>query len=306
MTYDGFIVFVTDQGLLCAISRDFKDAHYFSFEAGEEISNSIACDEDGGIYVVTSKKVYRVQWSGSSLSIDEAHGGWSADYETGEAGTGLRLGDGSGSTPTLMGTGDQDKFVVITDGLDLMNIVLLWRGEIPSDWEQIYGTKDRRIAAQVPVTFGDPDAVNSLSEQSVCVRGYGAFVVNNQLKTSFSNGFMNLFVSGISFDAPYGAEKFEWDPVSRTLNTVWVNTSVSCPNGIPAMSAETNLIYYVGQEPLGGWAFEALDWKTGKKVFSFRYGTGILFNSAYSGVVIDRDSSLYIGGFGGPLRMSKR
>ncbi len=306
MTYDGFIVFVTDRGLLCAISRDFEDAHYFSFEEGEEISNSIACDEDGGIYVVTSKKIYRVQWSGSSLSTDEADGGWSADYETGEAGTGLRLGDGSGSTPTLMGTGSQDKFVVVTDGLDLMNIVLLWRDQIPSDWEQIYGTKDRRIAAQVPVTFGDPDAVDSLSEQSVCVRGYGAFVVNNQLKTSLSNGFMDLFASGISLNAPYGAEKFEWDPVSRTLNTVWVNTCVSWPNGIPAMSAETNLVYDVGQKLFGGWAFEALDWDTGEMVFSFRYGTGILFNSAYSGVVIDMDSSLYIGGFGGPSRMYKR
>ncbi len=305
MTYDGYIIFVTEFGLMGAISRDFSDVHYYSFENEDEISNSIACDEDGGIYVATSKKMYRVQWSGSSLSINEADGGWSADYEIGEAGTGLRLGDGSGSTPTLMGTGDQDKFVVITDGLDLMNIVLLWRDQIPSDWEQIPGTKDRRIAAQVPVTFGDPDAVDSLSEQSVCVRGYGAFVVNNQLKTSLSSGFMDLFASGISLNAPYGAEKFEWDPVSRTLSTAWVNKCVSWPNGIPAMSADTNLVYDVGQELFGGWTFEALDWDTGKKVFSFRYGTGVLFNSAYAGLVIGMDSSLYIGAFGGPSRMHK-
>ena len=41
------------------------------------------------------------------------------DTETGEDVSGPRLGPGSGSTPTLMGTGGQDRFVVITDGQPL-------------------------------------------------------------------------------------------------------------------------------------------------------------------------------------------
>jgi hypothetical protein len=113
------------------------------------------------IYVVTSRKMYRVQWTGTELSTDEAKGGWIADYETGGDQSGIRLGNGSGTTPTLMGTGSQDRFVAITDGSELMNIVLFWRDEIPVDWHQIPGTKDRRIAAQVPVRFGDPEAKHS-------------------------------------------------------------------------------------------------------------------------------------------------
>ena len=302
LTFDGRLAFATSHGLVGVVSRSFDRACYYRFPPGEAISNSIACDEDGGIYVATSEKMYRVQWTGSELTIDPDKGGWSAGYETGE-GSGVRLGAGSGSTPTLMGTGNEDKFVVITDGQNLMHLVLFWRDQIPGDWQQIPGTKSRRIAAQVPVTFGDPSATDTLSEQSVCVRGYGALVVNNQLKVPLDNRVISLLVSGIVPVAPYGAERFEWNPATRTLETVWVNTDVSYPNGIPCMSAATNLIYDVGQEVLGGWTFEALDWNTGKSVFSYRYGTSPMFNSAYAGTEILSGRCLYSGTMLGMIRM---
>ena len=302
LTYDGMLAFATSHGLVGVVSRSFDAAFYYRFAPGEAISNSIACDEDGGIYVATSEKMYRLQWTGNELTIDPAKGGWSAGYETGE-GSGVRLGAGSGSTPTLMGTGNEDKFVVITDGQGLMHLVLFWRDEIPADWQQIPGTKSRRIAAQVPVTFGDADATDTLSEQSVCVRGYGALVVNNQLKVPLDNRVISLLVSGVVPVAPYGAERFEWDPATRTLSTVWVNKQVSYPNGIPCMSAATNLIYDVGQEILGGWTFEALDWDTGESVFSYRYGTSPMFNSAYAGTEILSGRCLYSGTLLGMVRM---
>ncbi len=304
MTHDGMLAFATSHGLVGVLSRSFDAAYYYKFGPEEEISNSIACDEDGGIYVVTTEKMYRVQWTGSELTTNSAQGGWSAGYEIGVAG-GVRLGEGSGATPSLMGTGDQDKFVVITDGQDVMHLVLLWRDEIPADWEQIPGTKSRRIAAQVPVTFGDPNAADTLSEQSVCVRGYGALVVNNQLKASLSNQAISIILSGVMPIAPFGAEKFEWNPQSRTLDTAWVNQDVSLPNGIPCMSAATNMVYGVGQDWLGGWTFEALDWSTGDSVFSYWYGATPIFNSAYAGMEIGMDGSLYTGTMLGMARMTR-
>lgn len=310
LTWDGMLAFATSHGLVGVVSRDFRRSFYHRFEPEsplepqETISNSIACDEDGGIYAVTDKRMYRVQWTGNQLSIDSNLGGWSAEYEIGEQG-GVRLGAGSGSTPSLMGTGGQDKFVVITDGKNLMNLVLFWRGAIPDDWKQIPGTKSRRIAAQVPVTFGNPDAENTLSEQSVCVRGYGALVVNNQLEFPLGTQAINILLSGVIINAPYGAEKFQWnpDPEIRTLDTAWVNKKVSFPNGIPCMSQATNMVYGVGQGILGGWTFEALDWATGKSVFSYRYGTGPFFNSAYAGMEIGLDSELYTGTLSGMAKM---
>ncbi len=303
MTYDGMIAFVTNQGLVGVISRSFDDVYYLALEDGEEVSNSVACDEEGGIYVVTSEKMYRVQWTGTELTIDESKGGWAAEYETGDGVLGLRLGAGSGATPTLMGTGDQDKFVCITDGNDLMNIVLFWRDKIPSDWNHIEGTKDRRIAVQVPVAFGDADATVSLSEQSACIRGYDAVVVNNQLKSDLESNGLSMLLSGITFNAPYGAEKFKWDPVAREMTTAWVNQDVSIPNGVPTMSSETGLMYGVGQGPLGIWTFEALHWETGEPVFTFNYGFSSACNSAFAATQIGLDGHLYTGTLLGIVRM---
>ena len=302
MTYDGYIVYVTDNGLVGLTDRTFSEEYFFHFDTDETISNSIACDEEGGIYVVTSKNMYRVQWTGTELTIDESEGGWSADYETGEGATGIRLGDGSGSTPSLMGVGDEDKFVVITDGQDLMHLVLFWRSDIPADWQQIEGTRSRRIAAQVPVTFGDQNAALSLSEQSVCINGYGALVVNNLLASSTGNFIGDLLFSGIPDNAPYGAEKFEWHPESRQLHTAWVNNGISFPNGIPCMSSATNLIYNIGQNA-GVWNFSALNWTTGQLEFRHTLGHQLRYNSAYAATEIGLHSSLYCGGIGGNIGM---
>jgi len=296
LTYDGMIALVTNKGLVCVVSRTFDEVHYFRFGKDEEISNSIAIDEDNGIYVVTSKKMYRVQWTGEKLTINEREGGWSADYEVGSDIAGVRLGVGSGSTPTLMGTGQQDKFVVITDGQRLMNIVLFWREKIPADWKQISGTKDRRIAAQTSITFGNREAKKSSSEQSVCIRGYGALVVNNELNIDTDKRVWAIIRSGDPDVAPYGAEKFVWNPAKRELKSVWSNKEISFPNGIPCMSAATNLIYDVGQRN-GTWTFEALDWDTGKSMFHYGIGKRFWYNSTWAATAIGPYGTINSGAF---------
>ena len=292
--YDGMLAFATSKGTVGVVSRSFDPAHFLQLGEGEEVSNSIAGDEEGGIYVVTSERMYRVQWTGDKLTTSESEGGWVASYEAGGDVAGVRLGKGSGSTPTLMGTGEQDRFVVITDGQELMHIVLLWRDEIPSDWVQIPGTRDRRIAAQVPVTFGDPEATASSSEQSPCVRGYGVVLVNNLLNTTSENLVENMINSQNPDIAPYGAEKFEWDPRAQELRSVWANKEVSLPNGIPAMSSATNLLYDVGQRA-GNWTWEALDWDTGKSVGFYEMGKDAVYNSAWAATEVGLDGGLYSG-----------
>jgi hypothetical protein len=170
---------------------------------------------------------------------------WRADYETGAESGGVRLGAGSGSTPSLMGTAhDDDRFVVITDGQDLMHLVLLWRGEIPAGWEPIAPGKDPRIACEIPVRFGDPDTARMLSEQSVLVRGYSAVVVNDKLTDetlhddisgTARRAVLNALEGGDPDQAAVGLERFDWEPASRTCRSVWANSTVSLPNGILTM-----------------------------------------------------------------------
>lgn len=293
LTYDGLVAFATAGGVVGVVDRNFSFSSFINLN-NEEISNSISCDEEGGIYVVTAKKMYRVQWTGAELSIDESKGGWSAAYETGSGSGGIRLGAGSGSTPTLMGYGTQDKLVVLTDGQDLMHVVLMWRDKIPSDWKQIPGTLDRRIAAQIPVTFGNPSATKSLSEQSPCVRDYGVLIVNNELKGGTGNRIGDLLLSGNPNNAPRGVEKFVWEPQSRKLRSVWVNKDISWPNGIPCMSAACNMAYCVGQNN-GVWNFSAVDWTTGQLVFRYPLSSRLDHNSGYASTQVGIGKSLYSG-----------
>lgn len=311
MLWDGNIAIATRNGSVAVVSHDFLHLHGLKLGAGdEEVSNSIATDEQGGIYVVTSKAMYRVQWTGSDVSLTAA-GAWRAEYNAGTAGTGGgRLGAGSGSTPTLMGTSGQ-KFVVITDGAEVANLVLLWRDAIPADWQPIAPGKDRRIAAELPVNFGDANRKATSSEQSVLVSGYGAVVVSNDYRNvgllsgstgtpiidQMQNGLI-VFNSGNVAIQPWGVQKFEWDSTARKLRSAWVRTDVSCPNSIPAMSEATNRFYCVGAF-LGSWTIESLDWSNGGN--HFRKFVGVLprWNSFYSATEITADGGIIYGTYNG-------
>jgi len=302
MTYDGMLAFVTNYGTVGIIDRSFQNAQYLQVGENEYVFNSIVTDEDGGIYIATDKNIHRVQWTGKKLSLDESDGGWSAGYETGWDDSG-KFAKGTGATPTLMNSSNGEKFLVITDGQKVMNIVMFWRDKIPDDWSQIPGTKNRRIAAQVPITFGYPKPETSWTENSVIVRGNGIFTANNQLKNYKGlNAAQRIIVAGEPKHAPYGIEKFEWDPKTRSLHSAWANKEISLPTSTSAMSAATNLIYGAGQRN-GTWTLEAIDWDTGKSVFHYEVGNRVRHNSGMSTLAIGPDATIYYGTFLGLIRI---
>ncbi|WP_299002223.1 hypothetical protein [uncultured Shewanella sp.] len=304
MTYDGFIAMATSAGLLVVVSRDFRFHTALSMGSNQSVSNSIAIDEEGGIYVLTNKQLHRVQWNGTQL----VHL-WSTTYESGpDEPLPGRLGTGSGSTPTLMGKQGGDKFVVFTDGSELMNLVLVWRDVIPDDWEPIAEGKDRRIAAEFPITFGVEEATRSISEQSVLVRGYSAMVVDNQYRLDTSDWFDNpnagaitVLFSNLGFNAPYGVEKFSWDPVNRRVVSNWANQE-SCPNGIPTMSVASNIAYCWGQRN-SKWTLLGFDWDTGETVVEVPMGYGVRYNSTYAATQIADEGQMISGTLLGLVRL---
>jgi hypothetical protein len=285
LTYDGHLAFATELGNLFVIAaeadpNDLGDVPVVSTNENcatadpaelEIVSNSIAVDEAGGIYLLTSAAMYRFNWDGSTLSR-----AWRAAYDSAETvPSPIRLGPGSGSTPSLMGTkADDDHFVVITDGQALMNLVLFWRDEVPADWEPIAPGKDPRIACEIPVDFGT-GATEAISEQSVAVRGYSAIVVNDLLTNPTINppsmlpfaaaaqNLVSALEGGIPEKAPLGIERIDWDPETRTCSTVWANAEISVPNGIPSISEASGLVYGAGQRD-GQWGLEGLDLATGE------------------------------------------
>jgi len=283
LTYDDHIAFVTQNGMVGVLPRQVENLTEGNLvttsinrdncagEISEKVSNNIAVDENGGIFIVTSQKMYKYVWDGDAISKD-----WQAPYQATGNSSAIHLGAGSGATPSLMGNPeDRDRFVVITDGQELMHLVLFWRDEIPSEWTPLADGIDPRIACQVPVTFGHQESQRSFSEQSVLVRGYASVLVNNLIQKEpfiwrwLPKFLMNAFAAMEGADpenAPYGIERIDWDPETRSCEVVWANADISIPNAVPTMSQATGLIYAIGQRD-GTWGLEALNFKTGESAF---------------------------------------
>jgi len=119
---------------------------------------------------------------------------------------------------------------------------------------------------------------------------------------TFDNKVASIMYGGLPEYAPRGCEKFEWDPRTRELKSVWVNTEVSLPNAVPTMSAETNLIYEIGQRD-GVWTLETLDWDTGVSAWYSEIGIESRYNSSFSAVIVGPDECIYYGSFWGTVRV---
>jgi hypothetical protein len=308
LTYDGQIIIVSKRGTVMALGRGLHD---FSFVRlpNEEISNSVAIDEDGGIYIVSEKTMRRVQWTGSKLSLDPDDGAWAVAYDPGPIPPAPgRLGPGSGTTPTLLGAGSADKLVAIADGGSLMHVNYFWRSKIPDDWPGIAG-ENKRLAAKLPIKFGDASARRSVTDQSLVGRGYDVMAVSNtygfpfNITTPFSQ--LAVFFSGNVGIQPFGVEKFSWDPTANRLVSAWANKKMSCPNGIPAMSASAGLAYCWGSR-WGWWTLEAFDWNTGASVFNRAASYEAYDNSVYAGMEIGPFGTAATGTLGGANLVAPR
>jgi len=316
MTYDGWLVAATEHGYLVAIRRDFSDYRLIRIHHAEGaihkstgragygwIRNGFAIDREGGIYIASQEHMHKVVWTGDRLSVDEKDGAWSEPYLNG-------WGHGTGATPSLMGFGEEDQFVVITDGQPQMNMVLFWRNAIPTDWQQLPGAPSRRIAGQLPVTMNDPTLTAIQSEQSVVVAGYGALVVNNHPRNIpwyLPEQAASLLISFLGSNPqyqPYGVQKFRWDPASRSLQPAWVNSAVSSPSSVPIVGVGSDTVYLIGARD-NHWSLEAMNWRTGESSFHYIIG-GQRYNVLFAGTLLDEDGRIHYGTPWGRLRLNIR
>lgn len=313
MTFDGWLIVATEHGYLAAIKRDFSDYRLIRIRHSEDaenkatgptgygwIRNGYAIDSDGGIYIASQQHMHKIVWTGDRLSTDEQDGAWSVPYLN-------DWGHGTGATPSLMGFGEEDQFVVITDGQPKMNLVLFWRNAIPADWEQLPGAPDRRIAGQLPVTMNDPTLSRIQSEQSVVVAGYGALVVNNHPRNIpwyLPGQAATLLISYLGSNPeyqPYGVQKFAWDPQAQALRESWVNRQVSSPSSVPIVGVGSDTVYLIGARD-NRWTLEAMDWTSGDSRFHYVIG-GQRYNALFSGTLLDEDGRIHYGTPWGRVRL---
>ena len=314
MTFDGWLVAVTEHGWVIAVRQDFSEHHIIRMQhsqGAEEkatgpvgkgwVRNAFAIDADNGIYIASQAHMHNVVWTGSKLSTDPRDGAWTSDYLNG-------TGDGTGATPSLMGFGSEDQFVVITDGEPKMNVVLFWRNPIPEDWPGLRASPDRRIAGMIPVDMGELQLSSIQSQQSVVVYGYGALVVNNMPRNipwylpKRASALLISLLGSNPRHQPYGVQQFRWDTATRQLENSWVNTKISSPSSVPIVSAAANAVYLIGARN-NRFTLEALDWQTGKALFHYVIG-GQRYNVLFSATLLDEQGRIHYGTPWGRVRLS--
>lgn len=314
MTYDGWLLLVTEHGYLLALRPDFSEYRVARLQhaqgaedkstrptGGGWVRNAPAIGLDGGVFVVSQEYMHKVVWNGDQFSTDQAQGAWVAPYDN-------SWGHGSGATPSLMGFGgDDDELVAITDGNKRMNLVVYWRNQLPRNWQPLDG-QHRRVAGILPVTMGEQNLTEIQSEQSVVVEGYGALVVNNNPRNApwyLPDRAKSLLISYLGSNPehqPYGVQKFNWNPNANKLENAWVNNTVSSPNCVPIVAQNNSKVYLIGARN-NKWTLESIDWQSGAEDFHYVIG-GQRYNPFFSGTLIDEDGRVHYGTPWGRVRLN--
>ena len=310
LTHDGWLVMVTSDGTVVALSLDFKTHYSLQLPSDGSrgglaqdvftafVRNGIRVDEQGGVYIVTRDNMHRVQWTGERLSLDEADGAWSAKYPN-------INGKGSGTTPALLGWGpNEDHLVMIADASVRNRSITYWRDEIPGDWEGIPGY-DRRVAGVTPFDFGGSSDDPIEMENTPIVFGYDFFFVNTKpekampQETPAKQWMAENLHMNVAGREQLGGTMMRWNPDKRELETVW-KTRDNYAGSVCMVSAPTGILYCFGAKD-GVWTFQGLDWETGENKFQYPLGTSVKFSPVAGVMVIAPNGAVdctCLGGFG--------
>jgi hypothetical protein len=315
MSYNGYLVVNTVGGKVATLNRETLELiDVFSAPGRDELFlNSFSTGPEAGggaVYVASNTTMYRlVVDAQGKLHSDEASGAWAANYDRGVRMPAPKLGDGTGSTPTLMGSepGD-DKLVVITDGARKMRLVAFWRDQVPTGWQRKAGALSDRIADQIEVDMG-PGFETVQSEQRVATYADRAFVVNNIVDKetplpSQESYYVNL-VNGATRPGPVGAASFRWNPDNHRWTQLWARTDVSSISVVPMISGASRMAIIDGYFA-GRWNDRhhiGLDLDTGKTVMSIRTGSDPTFNGMYAPIKADSQGHLFYGMAFGLVRL---
>ncbi|HMO45653.1 MAG TPA: hypothetical protein PKB14_06435 [Rubrivivax sp.] len=315
MSFNGHLVINTFGGKVLTLNRQTLELIdvWNGTAADEMFMNSFATGPEcggGAVYVASNSTMYRlVVGPDGKIRDDEASGAWAAGYDRGTLMPAPKIGDGTGSTPTLMGFAPgEDQLVVITDGAQKMRLVAFWRNDIPAGWQQRPGTASPRIADQIRVEMG-PGIDTVQSEQSVAIYGDDAFVVNNirpeDTPMLSTESFFGNMVTGATRPGPLGAAAFRWDHAQHCWTQSWARADVSSISIVPMISGPSRMAIVEGYFA-DGWndrCHIGLDIASGETVMTIRSGSDPRLNGMYTPIKCDPQGRIFYGMAFGLVRL---
>jgi len=296
MTYDGHLVFAAS-GMMFVLNRELELVDHQLF-ADEQVENSIALDANNGIYMVTSKQMHKLVWTGARLSRDAADGAWSSDYDIATTPLPGSLSLGSGTTPSLLGFGPTaDKLVVISDhSADGTNLVAFWRDEIPADHQQKPRTKSTRIAGQHKISIS-----KATVEASFLTFDDGVVVINTTYPDPAwinQDALGNAMLAGTTRAAPMGAQKFIWNQTENRFEQAWLRTDIDGSDWMPPSISPATGLVYLANRVHNRYEYLAVDWESGKTEARWPFpDTSIRWGNWGGVTTLLEDGDLLVGGF---------
>ncbi|PNY80152.1 hypothetical protein [Deinococcus koreensis] len=292
LSYDGWLVVITNEAWMVAVKTDFS-AHR-SFDLGQATNdlsthNSFPMDEQGNLYVASLFAMTKVRWTGNEFRLV-----WRTPYDFRGPGcppvSGKQVREalkvvaglpctGSGTTPTLVGRGAMDQLVVAVDSHRRNRLVAFWRNEPPADWVALPG-QDRRVAGVLELPHSTWAGRGFTAENSPPVSGYDIAVAQYA-------GFTP------PCDAPRGVQLARWNPALRKLELTWANDSVPF-NNVMTLSSGSGLIYGSGRNRDCQVVYRGLERHTGRVAFSLPLGRSDRFvDSGNTNALLDDRSILF-------------
>jgi streptogramin lyase len=275
---DGRIWWASQAGVVGTIEPESGTIR--TLDTGEQITNSFAVDETGGVYIVSDAALYRFDAdAGGAPTVT-----WREQYaNTGERKPG-QVSPGSGTTPTLVGS----KYVAITDNADPMSIVVYRRAA------DVTGS---RIACTRAVF--DPGA--GATDNSLIGIGKSLIVENN-------HGYSGPTATTQGATTTPGLERVDITDGGGRCKAVW-RSAETAPSVVPKLSLATGLVYTYTKPPdtaADAWYFTALDFRSGATVYKRLAGTGLGFNNHYAPITLGPDGTAYVGALGGLVLLRDR
>jgi hypothetical protein len=271
--WSGLLWFVTTRGVVGTVNRETGEVLSMTLD-DEAITNSFAVDDTGGVFIVSDHALYRFDAGADGAPAVT----WREPYDRGVRQKPGQVGQGSGTTPTLMGK----RYVAITDNADPRMHVLAYRR----------GAEAPRGAVCSQAVFAPGE---SATDNSLIGTGRSMVVENNY-------GYGGPATTARGSSTSPGLARVDLNPDGDGCRVVWTSEE-RAPSVVPKLSLANGLVYAYTQDPDPSgedrWYLTAISFRTGRTVWERLAGEGLGFNNNYAPVTLGPDGSAYVGALGG-------
>lgn len=244
----------------------------------EEIQNALAMDSRA-VYVLSDHAQYAFTADAAGRPMQL----WRAAYDRGTARKIGSINQGSGTTPTLLGS----QWITFADNADgRINIVVLKRG-------------DGSRVCTVPVFSESASA----TDNSMIGWGRSIILENNA-------GFKSAHEQTDWGAIAGGVVRVDVRADESGCDTVWTSP-LKVPSVVPKLSAARGIAYFYSfdlvKDAAGNqtpqWSIVGLDFKTGKQVVKIPTGIGRQFDNNWASMSIAPNGDFYAGMLGGLVQV---